>query len=51
MAMLLKHVVHKLPIYIKITTPRKQRTKEGQLKNYKNAADIHLLYSRSLKGS
>jgi hypothetical protein len=43
MAMLLKHGIHKLPIYIKVATPRTQQTKEGQQKNPKNAADIHSL--------
>jgi hypothetical protein len=43
MKMLLKHVVHKLPIYIKVTTPRTHHTKEGQQKNHKDAADIQLL--------
>ncbi len=30
------------PIYIKVNTPRKKQTKEGQKKNRKNDADIHL---------
>jgi hypothetical protein len=39
-----------LPIYIKVTTPRTQQTKEGPPQNPKNATDIHL-YSLTLKGS